>query len=120
MSSGFPTTELLFVYGSLKRGLSNHPRLDGAVFQEEAKTVASYQLLQLGCYPALTQGTRAIRGEVYRVSLGLLAELDAFEGSDYHRTWISLIDRRRAYSYLIAEHALVRARRLDRDQWGPR
>lgn len=114
ISSGGPCTELLFAYGSLKRGLSNHAELRNAAFEGEVLTSARYRLVALGTYPALVApGDRAVRGELYRVSADLLAELDAFEGEDYDRGSVTLADGRRAHAYFIAEWAMDRARPLD-------
>lgn len=72
---------LLFVYGSLLRGESNHAVIAGARFVGEAVTAARYTLVDLGEYPALVDGGEsAVVGELYEVEEGLLAVLDEFEG----------------------------------------
>jgi gamma-glutamylcyclotransferase (GGCT)/AIG2-like uncharacterized protein YtfP len=73
--------EVLFVYGSLMRGLANHDVLASADFIGQAVTRAQYSLLDLGPYPgAVGAGTQALRGEIYAVTRIELARLDAFEG----------------------------------------
>lgn len=113
-------TELLFVYGSLKRGLSNHGMLRGAVYVGEAVTAAGYRLVRIDAYPALTRpGSRAIRGELYRVTPELLDALDAFEGDEYVRERVTLEDGRSAQAYFLAEVATPSAEELDADAWPP-
>lgn len=74
---------LLFVYGTLKRGCSNHHHLAGQAFVGTARTVAGYRLFNLGGYPgiAVVTGDRTgVAGEVWSVDVDALARLDAFEG----------------------------------------
>lgn len=72
--------EIVFVYGTLRRGGSNHFRLAGAEFIS-AGTVAG-RLYRIDWYPGLVLDPAGddIHGEAYRVSLELLAALDLFEG----------------------------------------
>lgn len=73
---------LLFVYGTLKRGLSNHHLLAGQQFLGEAQTEPLYRVLDLGPHPGLVLDRAhglAIRGELWSVSPACLAELDRFE-----------------------------------------
>ncbi len=73
---------LLFVYGTLKRGLSNHHLLADQDFRGEAATEAHYRVIDLGPHPGLVVDRKqgiAIRGELWEVSERCLAELDAFE-----------------------------------------
>lgn len=71
---------LLFVYGTLKRGESNHAQLEGARFVKRASTAPEYELVDLGGFPALLEdGSTAVSGELYDVDDDHLAALDAFE-----------------------------------------
>ena len=71
---------LLFVYGTLRRGGGNHDKLAGARYVSSARTVAGYELVDMGGYPAvLEQGNDAIAGELYEVDDVLSRALDAFE-----------------------------------------
>lgn len=102
MLSGGPSVATpLFVYGSLRRGRSNHQELDGAGFLGEARTRDGYALVRLGDYPALVAGTESIPGELYAVDEAQLDQLDAFEGDDYERALIDLDDGRRALAYRL-------------------
>ena len=75
----------VFVYGTLRRGGSNHFRMEKAEFVT-AGTVKG-RLYQIDWYPGLVLDETAgnVSGEVYQVSGTLFAELDAFEGAEYRR-----------------------------------
>lgn len=74
---------LLFVYGTLKRGCSNHRYLADQTFLGDACTVAGYQLYDLGGYPGIAREPGAadgVTGEVWSVNAAALDRLDRFEG----------------------------------------
>lgn len=73
--------ELVFVYGTLRRGASNHFRMKGAELVGPA-TVGG-KLFRIDWYPGLRPDPEgpAVSGEVYKVSAQLLVELDEFEGA---------------------------------------
>ncbi|HWA72440.1 MAG TPA: gamma-glutamylcyclotransferase family protein [Polyangiaceae bacterium] len=109
---------LLFVYGSLKRGFSNHRLLAGARFVGECRTEARYQLLVLGIYPALSdQGDRAIAGELYALDARQLSKLDEFEGEAYRRRAVQLEDGRVAEAYFLVPERRAQAAPDPRDRW---
>jgi gamma-glutamylcyclotransferase (GGCT)/AIG2-like uncharacterized protein YtfP len=71
--------ELVFVYGTLRRGASNHFRMQSAQLLGEGHVFGKLYLVTW--YPALCcGGVDTVVGELYRVSTALLAALDAFEG----------------------------------------
>jgi gamma-glutamylaminecyclotransferase len=73
---------ILFVYGTLKRGLANHNLLAREDFLRTALTEARYRLLDLGPHPGLIvdeQQGLSVHGELWAVSDSALRELDAFE-----------------------------------------
>lgn len=73
----------LFVYGTLKRGCSNHAQMAGAQFLGLARTPPGYRLYDLGGYPAIVArpgDANAVVGEVWSVDPEVLARLDRFEG----------------------------------------
>jgi gamma-glutamylcyclotransferase (GGCT)/AIG2-like uncharacterized protein YtfP len=74
-------SETVFVYGSLKRGGSNHHYLHNADCLGPASTVEAYALY-LGDWPYLIrdEARQSIRGEVYRIDTATLARLDELEG----------------------------------------
>jgi gamma-glutamylaminecyclotransferase len=104
-----PGTVTLFVYGTLKRGCSNHAVMRGAEFAGEAATEPGYLMVNCGSYPGLVraangQAGMAIRGELYRIDEALLAKLDRFESvpTEYVRETIRLADGSEAQTYIYA------------------
>ena len=77
------TNHFVFVYGTLKQGKGNNWILAKAGYKE-AHFVRPDQvygrMFNLGSYPAVTEGTDAIHGEIWRVSNPMLERLDQFEG----------------------------------------
>lgn len=96
-----PACDLLFVYGTLKRGLVNHHQLGGAPCLGEAE-LAGVQLHDLGPFPMAIAGDGLVRGELYRLEPGMLERLDRFEGAPrlYRRERRSLADGRDVWIYL--------------------
>jgi gamma-glutamylaminecyclotransferase len=77
-----PNTSL-FVYGTLKRGCSNHRFLAAQRFVGVARTVPGYRLYDLGGYPGITAQSNdhdGVIGEVWEVDAEALRTLDQFEG----------------------------------------
>jgi gamma-glutamylcyclotransferase (GGCT)/AIG2-like uncharacterized protein YtfP len=87
--------DLVFVYGSLKRGFRNHRLLAGSRLVGSGLTEPRYRLINLGPYPALIEASwlptadepLSITGELYRIDGPTLAELDRLEdeGAMYRR-----------------------------------
>jgi gamma-glutamylcyclotransferase (GGCT)/AIG2-like uncharacterized protein YtfP len=76
---------LIFVYGTLKRGGSNHAQLAGQIYLGPASTAPGYTLYSLGEYPGLVADPAdrsGVNGELWAVDAATLARLDAFEGVD--------------------------------------
>ncbi len=74
---------LIFVYGTLKRGGSNHQHLAGQTFLGEGRTGPGFRLFDLGAYPGMVaraDGHRGVPGEVWAVDAACLARLDVLEG----------------------------------------
>jgi gamma-glutamylcyclotransferase (GGCT)/AIG2-like uncharacterized protein YtfP len=75
---------LVFVYGTLKRGGSNHRFMEDQTLVGTASTAAGFALYDLGGYPGLVPapgGTGAVSGEVWSVDEACLARLDELEGT---------------------------------------
>lgn len=105
----------LFVYGSLLSGERNHFVLGDSRFLRTGRTLASFELVDLGEYPAmLAGGATAVVGEVYAVAAELIAEVDRFEDAPrtYRRARIELEDGTFAETYLYILDRLVGARRI--------
>lgn len=72
---------LVFVYGTLLSGESNHDLLLNSRYLGEHKTEAEYTLFNYGPYPAvIIDGTISIHGEVYEVDEQTFKALDRLEG----------------------------------------
>lgn len=94
--------DLLFVYGTLMRGLPLHRAMaGGATFLGHGSVRG--RLLDLGRYPGLVDGQGRVRGELYRVERPeLLRALDREEGYNFvrRRGAVTLDDGRRARAWL--------------------
>lgn len=77
-------THAVFVYGTLRKGGSNHFRMDGAEFVGKGCVKGEIYLIDSNpvlIFPALKlDAAGRVAGEVYRVSDAQLEVLDAFEG----------------------------------------
>lgn len=74
---------LVFVYGTLKRGCSNHHFLAEQRFVGEARTVPGFRLYNLGGYPGMVPHATdrdGVTGEIWEVDEACLRRLDALEG----------------------------------------
>ncbi len=93
--------QIVFVYGTLRRGGSNHFRMAGAEFISNC--TVSGRLYRIDWYPGLVLDDAGdeIHGEAYAVDSELLAALDVFEGvpageiegSEYRRTITAIMQR---------------------------
>jgi gamma-glutamylaminecyclotransferase len=108
---------VIFVYGTLKRGGSNHLFLSGQKFVGEARTAPGFTLYSLGDYPGLVRApgdTEGVAGELWSVDGPCLAELDRLEGLDeglYERADVLLAPNcfagsAQTYLYLRPHHGL--------------
>lgn len=72
----------IFIYGSLKRGFSNHSLLAGQSFIAVAHTQPRYKLYSLGGFPGMIENAQngcSIEGEIWSVDTACLARLDELE-----------------------------------------
>jgi gamma-glutamylcyclotransferase (GGCT)/AIG2-like uncharacterized protein YtfP len=75
---------LIFVYGTLKRGGSNHHCLAGQAFIGVARTAPGYLLYEVADYPGMVREDgclEGVSGEVWAVDNDCLAGLDLLEGT---------------------------------------
>ena len=123
-SAAQPPQELVFVYGTLKRGMANHRHLAGSTFVGSAR-LSGFSLFDLGPFPmavASTDPAAVLQGEVYGVDAGLLAELDRFEGVPrlYERQGHQLDDGRAVWVYVGQSHQVRHVQRIRCGNWsGP-
>ncbi len=106
--------ELVFVYGTLRRGQRNHYMLYSSAFVAAHVTEPRFTMLDLGSYPGVVPGGDcAISGELYRITAATLAELDELEDyplrygraaltTEFGRAWIYLYRYRSAQKRVIA------------------
>ena len=74
---------LVFVYGTLKRGGSNHHFMAGQKFVGTARTPPGFRLYDLGGHPGMIakpDDNEGVTGEVWSVDADCLAQLDILEG----------------------------------------
>ncbi len=75
-------TQRIFVYGTLKRGLSNAHYLSGQRFIGEARTEAHYRMVDAGGYPGMyrvEENGLSIQGEIWEVDETCRKQLDVLE-----------------------------------------
>jgi gamma-glutamylaminecyclotransferase len=107
MAEGIAVSErktILFVYGTLKRGLGNHPFIAGQHFIGAAITEPRYRLLDLGPYPGLIVDEAnglAVKGELWAVNDHCLRELDEFEEEShtFRRALVVIPGREGVFAY---------------------
>ncbi|MDC0611280.1 gamma-glutamylcyclotransferase [Vibrio sp.] len=70
---------LVFVYGSLRKGESNHWYLESSQFIGAFATEPEFAMYDLGPYPGIVEGSFSVRGEVYQIDDDTLHHLDELE-----------------------------------------
>lgn len=77
-------SELIFVYGTLKRGFGNNRIIADQNYLGLGETVAStFQMYSLGGFPGVVRGSKTIRGELFEVDEEAFARCDRLEGHPY-------------------------------------
>lgn len=84
MNANATGLQRIFVYGTLKRGLSNSHYLQGQNFVGTARTEPRYRMVDAGGYPGLYEvatedGGLRIHGEVWDIDERCRKELDLLE-----------------------------------------
>jgi gamma-glutamylcyclotransferase (GGCT)/AIG2-like uncharacterized protein YtfP len=112
--------QLVFVYGTLKRGEKNHHWLKGASWQGDAE-LHGVVLHDLGPFPMAVMGAGRINGEVYAVEGQGLGRLDMLEGYPrlYDRQVLPLSDGRKAWVYLGRPRQVRHAPVVADGTWNP-
>ena len=104
---------LVFVYGTLKSGYSNHYAcLRDAHFVGNATTSHRYTMIDVGFPVLLTEGEgHVVHGEVYEVNTSTMERLDRLEGKgrmyDRVRRYVRMDDgsKARVYYYVGCANA---------------
>lgn len=74
---------LIAVYGSLRKGLSNHKVIENTKYIGQYETKPIYNMYSLNAFPGITEGgNTSIVMEVYRVNKEELQRVDNLEGYD--------------------------------------
>jgi gamma-glutamylcyclotransferase (GGCT)/AIG2-like uncharacterized protein YtfP len=93
-ASDGPDSFMLFVNGTLMRGLALHQNLDGAAFISEAYTDACYRLFSIddvhpGMYEVIDGGV-SVAGELYQVPWDVWQRVEASEPPNLYRGQVKL------------------------------
>lgn len=100
---------IIFVYGTLLKGLEHSEALDDSKFLGKAMAI-DVCLYDLGVFPGIKKGDGRVLGELYEVNEEALENLDEIEGYDaknndkslYYRDEISIKPRKtnaKVYAY---------------------
>lgn len=92
------SSKLLFVNGTLMRGLRLHGNLEGAEFLEATRTAPVYRVHSIGdVHPGMyevAEGGVSVEGELYRVPDEVWRRVEAGEPPGLYRGPVTLIDGR--------------------------
>lgn len=116
-------SDLLLVYGTLKRGQANHQQLAGSPFLGETRLdqLVLHDLgpYDLGPFPMAVPGDGHLIGELYRVDRERWPALDHFEGVPrLYRRWRWLSSEGHwLWVYLGLPRQVRHARRLEQGVW---
>lgn len=82
----------LWVYGTLKRGRSNHGYLEGCEYLGEYFTDKNFSLIVSGLPFLVRRKGSGVKGELYKINKDVLAQIDRLEGhpSFYKREIINI------------------------------
>ena len=93
-----PSSVILFVNGTLMRGLRLHANLSGAEFLGEFRTAPRYRLHSVhDLHPAMfevIEGGVAVAGELYRMPIEVWRRVEAGEPPGLYRSPVELSDGR--------------------------
>ncbi|WP_437745183.1 gamma-glutamylcyclotransferase family protein [Sorangium sp. So ce302] len=116
-------TARLFVYGTLMRGERAHALLGRARCLGPARTAPSFELADLGAYPALVRGgSVAVLGELYEPDPEALPSLDLYEDCPdlFNREPIELDGGALCEAYLMPAGQALGSPRIASGDWRTR
>ena len=116
---------LIFVYGSLRRGMGLNPVLETSEHLSLAFTEPKYTMYDLGAFPCLVDnGKNVITGDLYSVDSDTLLQLDIIEGVPnlYQRKEVEIqsygdITNVQAYFWASDEISLTDELKIDNGDW---
>ncbi|MBL1263424.1 allophanate hydrolase-related protein [Methylomicrobium sp. RS1] len=106
-----PDAFILFVNGTLMRGLALHANLDGAAFIAEAYTAPCYRLFSIddvhpGMYE-VPEGGVSVSGELYEVPWDVWQRVEAGEPPHLYRGRVKLSDGSEAWGILFPQASVL-------------
>ncbi len=113
----------IFVYGTLKKGDSNHQLLNGSRYICTTRTIEKYTMIDLGRFPGVlkdkktSQSSSSIYGEVYEISPRTLEILDEYEGEWYFREEVELENGTKALMYFLKNVPAINYELLPNGSW---
>ena len=112
---------VLFVNGTLMRGLALNGNLDGAEFLEEAHTAPIYRVYSIDdIHPGMfevEQGGVSVPGELYRVPPDVWARVEAGEPPNLYKGPVRLADGR-VVDGILYPRELAEGRHRDISEYG--
>lgn len=102
---------ILFVNGTLMRGLALHSNLEGATFISEAHTAACYRLFSIddvhpGMYE-VSDGGVSVVGELYDVPWDVWQRIEAGEPPNLYRGQVKLGDGTKEWGILFPHESVL-------------
>ncbi len=115
------SSDLLFVNGTLMRGLALHRNLDGAEFLEATSTAPVYRLYSIGdVHPGMYEvadGGVAVDGELYRMPDEVWRRVEAGEPPGLYRGPVKLADGR-VVPGILYPREMAEGKHLDISSYG--
>lgn len=110
-ASDGPGSFILFVNGTLMRGLALHANLDGATFISEAYTAACYRLFSIDdVHPGMYEvpdGGVSVAGELYHVPWAVWQRVEASEPPNLYRGQVKLSDGTKEWGILFPRESVL-------------
>ncbi|MDW7731893.1 MAG: gamma-glutamylcyclotransferase family protein [Methanolobus sp.] len=96
----------IFVYGSLKKGFSNHHRMERSEFICSTRTLEEFAMADLNMFPGVIRDKKisCIHGEVYDLNTNTLRQIDMYEGEWYSREDVELEAGFTAQMYFLVKY----------------
>ena len=97
----------VFVYGTLKRGFSNHYFLEDAKFIAKATTKEKFPMVNIiQAYPYIINDVgngHNVEGELYKIDDVILGKLDVLEGypEHYDRCRVAILAEKQEYRAIV-------------------